>query len=75
MDIKMANISKVIIVDGMSCNHCVNAVTEALSELDGVNGVQVNLTEKEVSVQFDSEKINDQKLFETIEEIGYDAIH
>ena len=71
----MVNISKVIIVDGMSCNHCVNAVTESLSELDGVNGVQVNLEEKEVTVQFDSEKINDQKLFETIEEIGYDVIH
>ncbi|MFN8075719.1 MAG: cation transporter [Kineosporiaceae bacterium] len=30
-------------VKGMTCGHCVNAVTEELSALDGVTGVQVDL--------------------------------
>ncbi len=30
-------------VDGMTCAHCVSAVTEELSSLDGVQRVQVDL--------------------------------
>ncbi len=31
------------LVSGMTCEHCVNAVTEELSTLDGVERVDVNL--------------------------------
>jgi copper chaperone len=31
-------------VTGMTCEHCVHAVTEELSGLDGVSGVEVELT-------------------------------
>ena len=30
-------------VTGMTCQHCVNAVTEEVSALDGVSGVAVDL--------------------------------
>lgn len=30
-------------VTGMTCGHCVNAVTEELKNLDGVSNVSVNL--------------------------------
>jgi copper chaperone CopZ len=30
-------------VTGMTCEHCVNAVTSELGELDGVSGVSVDL--------------------------------
>lgn len=33
---------KHIVIDGMSCNHCANAVKNALEELGGTN-VNVNL--------------------------------
>ena len=33
----------VIKVKGMSCNHCVMAVTKALNEVDGVRDVKVDL--------------------------------
>ena len=30
-------------VTGMTCDHCANAVTQELRDLDGVSGVQVDL--------------------------------
>ncbi|WP_028574213.1 heavy-metal-associated domain-containing protein [Desulfonatronovibrio hydrogenovorans] len=48
-------------IHGMSCQHCVRAVTEALSRLDGVSNVQVSLEEKQASFEapqgFDMEKV------------------
>ena len=35
--------TKTIEVKGMSCNHCVQAVTKALAALDGVGEVKVDL--------------------------------
>lgn len=32
-----------LVVRGMTCNHCVASVTEELSEVPGVTGVQVDL--------------------------------
>ena len=37
------------LVAGMTCNHCVSAVTEELSALDGVEGVAVDLNAGGVS--------------------------
>ncbi|MEQ1735706.1 MAG: cation transporter, partial [Rhodoglobus sp.] len=31
------------LVSGMTCNHCVSSVTEEISELAGVDGVQIEL--------------------------------
>ncbi|MBW1766548.1 MAG: heavy-metal-associated domain-containing protein, partial [Deltaproteobacteria bacterium] len=31
-------------INGMSCNHCVMAVTRALNEIDGVKDVKVDLS-------------------------------
>lgn len=36
-------------VQGMTCGHCVNAVTEELTSLDGVSGVDVALVAGGVS--------------------------
>ncbi|GFK94258.1 Copper chaperone CopZ [Fundidesulfovibrio magnetotacticus] len=36
--------TRTIEVKGMSCNHCVASVTKALSALDGVTDVKVDLT-------------------------------
>ncbi|MDR1858496.1 MAG: copper ion binding protein [Treponema sp.] len=40
-------------VKGMSCDHCVKAVSNALSALDGVAGVSVSLKEGKVSFSHD----------------------
>ncbi|NLE98774.1 MAG: heavy-metal-associated domain-containing protein [Propionibacterium sp.] len=38
------------IVTGMTCGHCVNAVTEEVGEVDGVDGVNVTLEGGEMVV-------------------------
>ncbi|MGL4981434.1 MAG: heavy-metal-associated domain-containing protein [Treponemataceae bacterium] len=48
---------KLFTVDGMSCNHCVNHVTEAVLEINGVKEALVDLAKKELSVEFNDEKI------------------
>lgn len=41
-------------VTGMSCEHCVNAVTTGLSRLAGVRDVQVDLASATVAITSDS---------------------
>lgn len=59
-------------VNGMSCGHCESAVKKALSELDGVKDVFVDLTGKTVTVEF--EKISTEEIKNTIEDLGYDVV-
>ncbi len=42
-----------LILTNMSCQHCVKRVTEALSRLTGVKGVQVDLEAKTATVTTD----------------------
>ena len=63
---------KTMLVEGMSCNHCVMAVTNALKEVEGVSGVNVDLDNKKVEVE--EENLVDDKLREAVEEAGYDVV-
>lgn len=63
---------KVLLVEGMSCGHCEKAVKTALSELDGVTKVEVDLSTKKVEVE--GENLNDNLLKDAIEDAGYDVI-
>jgi len=60
-------------VEGMTCGHCKAAVTNALSELEGVKKVEVHLQEGKVDIDYDETKITIEKLKEAIEEQGYDV--
>lgn len=62
---------KKIFIEGMSCNHCVNHVKEALSELKDSGKIQVNLEEKYAVVETSS---NNEEIKDKIEEQGYDVI-
>ena len=57
-------------INGMSCNHCVMAVTKALSEIDGIKDVTVDLSTGEAS--FVEEKPVDMDIVKkNIEKAGY----
>lgn len=60
-----------LIVEGMSCNHCVNSIETSVGALTGVSTVKVDLGNNEVSVEFDNATTFAQ-IKETIEEQGYD---
>lgn len=58
-------------VEGMSCNHCVNAVEGTLKNI-GASG-KVDLTSKTVDVSFDESKVSLEAIKEAIEDQGYDV--
>ena len=64
----------IIKVAGMSCQHCVKAVEEALKALPGVETARVDLAAGQVSVHYDSTKTDPLKMQEAIENQGYDVI-
>lgn len=64
---------KQISIEGMSCGHCVKHVEGALSEVNGVTKVDVNLKDKYAIVELEHE-VSDSVLKEAIEEAGYEAV-
>lgn len=64
----------IINVEGMSCSHCVNAVTKAVESLDGVSDVHVDLEKKTATIDYDSDKITLEAIKAAIEEEGYDVV-
>jgi len=58
-------------VQGMSCQHCVNAVEGALKAI-GAAG-KVDLGASTVEVSYDETKVTLEQIKEAIEEQGYDV--
>jgi copper chaperone len=58
-------------ITGMTCDHCVNAVTGALKEVEGVSDAVVSLDEKRATVTADTVDIG--ALIAAVEEEGYEA--
>lgn len=64
----------VLNVEGMSCEHCVKAVTDAANGLNGVAGAVVDLSAKTVTVEYDPAKCPLDKIKSEIEDQGYDVV-
>nr|WP_308741807.1 heavy metal-associated domain-containing protein [uncultured Anaerocolumna sp.] len=65
---------KKIAIEGMSCQHCVNHVKEALSELNGVTSVEVNLEGKSAVLEASGEvKYEDIKF--AVDDAGYEVVN
>jgi len=58
-------------VYGMTCGHCQKRVADAISSLDGVESVEVNLESESATVSFDPEKINLDNIKAAILKAGY----
>ncbi len=59
-------------VQGMTCASCVNHVQKALSKVDGVQDVNVNLATEKASLWFDTD-VTLKTLVDTVRETGYDV--
>lgn len=64
---------KKIIVEGMSCGHCVNHVKNALEELNGVTSVTVDLESKTAVVEASGD-LSDETIKAAIEDAGYEVV-
>jgi len=64
---------KVLKVEGMTCEHCVQTVTEAVGKMSGVEKVDVSLEQKEVTVDFDESQTEMEKISVQIVEAGFEV--
>ena len=62
---------KTIKVNGMSCQHCVMAVTKALSSIDGIENVTVDLETGTATFE-ESGSAELETIRQHIEEAGYE---
>lgn len=61
--------TKTYTVEGMSCQHCVDSVTEEISKIPGTQGVDVNLAAGTVTVT--GEGFSDAEVAAAIDEAGF----
>ena len=59
-------------VVGMTCGHCVSSVTEEVSQIAGVTGVEVDLASGAVTVTSDA-PVDDDAVRAAVEEAGYEV--
>ena len=58
-------------VNGMSCQHCVAAVTSEVARVAGVTAVEVDLERKRVTVH--GEDVDEAAVRDAIDEAGYEV--
>ena len=58
------------IVTGMTCDHCVSAVTQELSDIAGVTKVSIELASGQVTVESDS-ALDQVAVAAAVDEAGY----
>ena len=61
-------------INGMSCQHCVKTVTDALTEVAGVQRAKVNLRKGEAVVRFDETCTATTVLKSAITEAGFEVL-
>lgn len=58
-------------VDGMNDDQCSQKIKDALSRLNGIYEIIVDLEVKRVAVEYDAERLDIETLKGTIEDAGY----
>jgi copper chaperone len=58
-------------IEGMTCDHCVHAVTTALKDVPGVKDAKVSLADK--SALIEGEGVEVEKALAAVAEEGYSA--
>ena len=58
-------------VTGMTCSACSSRVEKCVEKLDGVNTVSVNLLTNSMQVDFDENKLTEEKIADSVIQAGY----
>ena len=70
--LKTVSAQKVVIIEGMTCDHCKNRVEKSINEIDGA-AAKVKLKKKEAIVSMEKE-IGDEIIRTAIEKAGYEVV-
>ena len=59
-------------VEGMTCQHCVQIISDSLKNRAGIETVGVNIDKKEVKVEYDEKKVELEQIFNDISALGFE---
>jgi copper chaperone len=65
--------TKVIAIEGMTCDNCVKQVTRALQSVSGVKSVEVDREGARATVTYDNTKTDIPALYDALKKSGYHA--
>ena len=60
-------------IEGMSCMACVAKVRNTLSDIDGIDDINVSLENNNATFRYNPQKISLDKIEQAIDKIGYKA--
>ena len=61
----------VLNVPDISCEHCQRTITNALTPVDGIRGVDVDIPSKQVRVDYDESRVSVEQMKEVLQEEDY----
>jgi len=67
---KMLEAARLVAPD-ISCEHCQHAIEGAVSKVDGVNEVKVDIPTKTVYLKYDPQQVTLAKIEEVLDDVGY----
>ncbi|MEN6669117.1 cation transporter [Psychrobacter sp. B38] len=69
----MANQTRIIKIEGMTCGGCVASVHSATQDIDGLDTMSVELDTNQATVTFDDSKTSVEAIAAAIDDAGFDA--
>ena len=58
-------------VEGLKCSGCAKAVENVVSAVEGVEKASVDFEAKKLNVEFQQDKVDEQKIIEAVSKAGY----
>ena len=63
---------RVFKIDGMACQNCEKKVENALKAIEGVENAKASVTQKNVEVEYDSQRVCFNQMQEAVDDAGFD---
>ena len=61
----------VLNVPDISCEHCERTITNALTPVEGIRSVQVDIPERQVRVEYDEARVSVDRMKDVLQEEEY----
>jgi len=61
-------------ISGMHCASCAQTIEKNIKKQEGIVSANVNFASEKASVEYDSEKIDENKIKKTINKTGYEPL-
>jgi copper chaperone len=61
-------------IEGMTCQHCSTRVRQSLSNVQGVQSVDIDLAKGYANVEYDESQVNQTALDKAVEMVGYKVV-